>query len=107
MENNMPGFMVVILIGAIIGLVARFLYPGRNTAHGFILTTVLGIAGATLATYTWRWVGWIESNQLADPISMVVGAIIVLFIWNHLALYGIVRDPGRSVDQNKPPPPKA
>jgi uncharacterized membrane protein YeaQ/YmgE (transglycosylase-associated protein family) len=106
-ETKMPGFMVVILIGVIIGFIARFLYPGRNTPHGFILTTVLGIAGATLATYVGRWIGWIEPNQLADPISMIVGAIIVLFSWNHLALYGIVRDPGRAADQNTPPPPEA
>jgi uncharacterized membrane protein YeaQ/YmgE (transglycosylase-associated protein family) len=103
----MPGFMVVILIGAVIGLIARLLYPGPNTPHGFILTTALGIAGASVATFLGRWIGWLEPNQLADPISMIVGAIIVLFIWNHLAVYGIVRDPGRSVDRKTPPPPDA
>ena len=44
----MPGFMFVIIIGAIVGFVARILYPGPNTVHGFILTTFLGIIGAAL-----------------------------------------------------------
>lgn len=39
-------------------------------------------------------VGFVEKNQLADPVSMVVGAIIVLFIWDRLGAYGLVREPG-------------
>jgi uncharacterized membrane protein YeaQ/YmgE (transglycosylase-associated protein family) len=90
----MPGFVVVILIGVVVGFVARLVYPGPNTPHGFILTTVLGVCGATLATFIGRFVGWLASNELADPISMVVGAMIVLFIWNQLAAYDFVTDPG-------------
>lgn len=90
----MPGFIVIILIGAIIGFIARFLYPGPNTPHGFILTTVLGVVGASLATFFYRFIGLIDSNRLADPFSMIAGALIVLFIWNRLAVYGLVTDPG-------------
>lgn len=90
----MPGFMVVILIGAAVGIVARILYPGPNTVHGFILTTVIGVAGATLATYIARNLGFVRLNQLADPISMVLGSMFLLFIWNRLAAKRIVRDPG-------------
>jgi uncharacterized membrane protein YeaQ/YmgE (transglycosylase-associated protein family) len=94
----MPSFIVVIIIGAIIGFVARFIYPGPNTLHGFILTTVLGIFGAALVTFTYRYLGLIESNRLADPISMVAAAIIVLFVWNRLAAYNVVSDPGMHHD---------
>jgi uncharacterized membrane protein YeaQ/YmgE (transglycosylase-associated protein family) len=90
----MPGFIVVVLIGAIVGFVSRFLYPGPNTPHGFVLTTVLGVCGAALATFTYRFIGLIASNELADPISMVVAAMLMLLIWNRLAVYDVVRDPG-------------
>ena len=90
----MPSFIVVIIIGAVVGFIARYIYPGPNTPHGFILTIVLGISGAALATFIYRYFGWIENNGLADPISMVVAAIIVLFIWNRLAEYNFVTDPG-------------
>ena len=90
----MPWFIVVIIIGAAVGFVARYLYPGPNTLHGFILTIVLGICGATLATCSYRSFGWIEPNRLADFISMVAAATIVLFVWNRLAAYDVVSDPG-------------
>jgi uncharacterized membrane protein YeaQ/YmgE (transglycosylase-associated protein family) len=90
----MPSFVAVIIIGAVVGFVARYLYPGPNTMYGFILTTVLGVCGAALATFTYRSFGWIESNRLADFISMVAAATIVLFAWNRLAAYDVVSDPG-------------
>lgn len=98
----MPGFMVVIIIGAVVGFIARLMYPGRNTLHGFVLTVILGVAGASLATFLGRTFGWIEPKTLADPISMVIGSIIILFIWNHLALFGLVSDPGRTTETDRP-----
>jgi uncharacterized membrane protein YeaQ/YmgE (transglycosylase-associated protein family) len=98
----MPAFITIILIGLVVGFVARLLYPGPNTPHGFILTIVLGVAGASLATFIGRATGWIESNRLADPISMVFGALIVLFIWNRLVMSCIVRDPGMPADPGAP-----
>jgi uncharacterized membrane protein YeaQ/YmgE (transglycosylase-associated protein family) len=97
----MPSFIAVIIIGAIVGLVARFLYPGPNTMHGFILTTVLGIGGAALATFSYRSFGWIEPNRLADFISMAVASTIVLFAWNRLAAYDVVSDPGMHHDRKE------
>ena len=79
----MPIFVTCILIGAAIGFVAQFFYPGSKKAVGFILTAVLGIIGAALATVFF-----------ANPISIVIGAIIVLFIWERLVAYGLVRAPG-------------
>ena len=90
----MPTFVACILIGAVVGFIARLFYPGPKKPLGFILTTVLGIIGAALATVVARALGFVESNQLAGPISMVVGAIIVLFIWDRLVAYGLVREPG-------------
>jgi uncharacterized membrane protein YeaQ/YmgE (transglycosylase-associated protein family) len=90
----MPTFITCIFIGAVIGFVARFFYPGPKTPSGFVLTTVLGIIGAGLATLFAHTVGYLQKDQLADPISMVIGAVIVLFIWNRLVAYGLVRDPG-------------
>ena len=98
----MPGFIFVILIGAGVGFIARYLYPGPNTPHGFILTTILGIAGASLATFVGQYLNWLEPRHLADPISMVVGAIIILFIWNRLVVYHIVPDPGTRSNRSEP-----
>jgi uncharacterized membrane protein YeaQ/YmgE (transglycosylase-associated protein family) len=98
----MPAFIVIIFIGGAVGFVARFLYPGPNTVHGFVLTTVLGVAGAALATFIERYFDLIPMRQLADPISMIVGAIIVLFVWNRLANYRIVHDPGMHAHSHEP-----
>jgi uncharacterized membrane protein YeaQ/YmgE (transglycosylase-associated protein family) len=88
----MPTFITCILIGAAVGFVARFLYPGRRTPSGLMTTTVLGVLGAALGTVFAHTLGYVGTNQLADPISMVIGALIVLFIWNRLIAYGLVRD---------------
>ena len=96
----MPGFMVVILMGTAIGFVARLLYPGPNTVHGFVLTTVLGVSGALLATGVERFLGYSGPNNLAHPLSMLGGAIIILIAWNLLATSDVVEDPGIHYEQN-------
>jgi len=83
----------IILIGFIAGLIARFLSPGANNPSGFILTTVLGIAGAFVATFLGQLVGWYRADQGAGFIAATVGALIVLFIWNRLVAHGAIRDP--------------
>ncbi|MDO9412584.1 MAG: GlsB/YeaQ/YmgE family stress response membrane protein [Pseudolabrys sp.] len=74
-----------IIIGFIAGLVARFLHPGSNEPSGFILTTILGIVGAFVATYIGQAMGWYQAGQSAGFIGAVLGAILVLFIWSMLA----------------------
>ncbi len=69
-----------ILIGFVIGMVARLLKPGRDVS-GFVLTTVLGIAGAFVGTYIGQTIGLYASGQPAGFIMSVVGAIILLVIW--------------------------
>ena len=69
-----------IIIGFFAGLIARAIHPGDDKA-GFIVTTVLGIIGALLATYLGRALGWYTDGEAAGFIMSVVGAIIVLFLY--------------------------
>lgn len=75
----------IILIGFVAGIVARLLSPGPNRPTGFLLTTALGIVGAFLATFIGQTVGWYRPDQGAGFIGAIVGAVIVLFIWNRIA----------------------
>jgi uncharacterized membrane protein YeaQ/YmgE (transglycosylase-associated protein family) len=75
------GILWTILIGFIAGIIAKFVTPGKNEPQGFILTTVLGIVGAFVATYLGQAVGWYQAGEGAGLIGAVVGAVIVLLIW--------------------------
>jgi uncharacterized membrane protein YeaQ/YmgE (transglycosylase-associated protein family) len=88
------GIIWIIVIGFVAGIIARFLSPGPNNPTGFILTTVLGIAGAFLATFIGQTVGWYKLDQGAGFIAATVGALVVLFIWNRLVAHRVIRDPG-------------
>ncbi|MDR6861198.1 GlsB/YeaQ/YmgE family stress response membrane protein [Variovorax guangxiensis] len=72
-----------ILIGFVAGLVARAIKPGDDSA-GFIVTTLIGIAGSLIATYLGQAMGWYQAGQGAGFIASVVGAIVLLFIWGML-----------------------
>jgi uncharacterized membrane protein YeaQ/YmgE (transglycosylase-associated protein family) len=75
-----------ILIGFIVGVIAKFLMPGdKYEPKGLILTTILGIVGAFAATYLGQAVGWYGPGQSAGFIGGVVGAIIVLAVYGFLA----------------------
>ena len=84
----------IIIIGFVAGLIARFLAPGPNNPTGLILTTLLGIAGAFLATFIGQAIGWYRPDQGAGFIGATVGAILVLFIWNRLVASHVISDPG-------------
>ena len=73
--------IMAIIIGFIVGLVARFLMPGRDPM-GFVLTTLLGIVGSLLATFIGQAMGWYAAGQTAGFIGAVIGAIIVLGIFH-------------------------
>lgn len=90
----MGGFLWIILIGFIAGIIARMLSPGPNNPSGFILTTLLGIAGAFLATWIGQALGYYSPNQGAGFIMATIGALLVLFIWNRLVARRIISDPG-------------
>jgi uncharacterized membrane protein YeaQ/YmgE (transglycosylase-associated protein family) len=75
-----------IIIGFVAGLIAKFLLPGnKNEPSGFILTTLLGIAGAFVATYLGQALGWYKAGEGAGIIGAIVGAIIVLVVWGIFA----------------------
>lgn len=71
-----------IIIGFIAGVIAKLVTPGRNEPSGFIMTTLLGVAGAFLATFIGQGLGWYRADQGAGLIGAVVGAVIVLVIWS-------------------------
>ena len=74
-------FIWIIVIGFVAGIIAKLIHPGPNEPSGFILTTLLGIAGAFVATFLGQAVGWYRTDQGAGLIGAVVGAIIVLVVW--------------------------
>ena len=98
------GILWIVIIGFVAGLIARWLAPGPNEPSGFILTTILGIGGAFLATFIGQAVGWYQADQGAGLIGATVGALVVLFIWHRLVSRGTIgdvvktpADPGRGV----------
>jgi uncharacterized membrane protein YeaQ/YmgE (transglycosylase-associated protein family) len=92
MEEAM-NILWIIIIGFVAGIIARFFAPGPNNPQGFILTTILGIVGAFLATFIGQTIGWYRLDQGAGLIGAVVGAVVVLFIWHRLVARGVVKDP--------------
>jgi uncharacterized membrane protein YeaQ/YmgE (transglycosylase-associated protein family) len=75
------GIIWTIIIGFLAGLVAKFITPGRDPS-GFIITTLLGIVGAVVATYLGQAIGWYRAGEGAGFIGAVVGAVILLAVYN-------------------------
>ena len=74
-----------IIIGFVAGVIAKFIMPGDNEPSGFILTAILGIVGAFVATFLGQALGWYSANEGAGLIGAVVGAIIVLVVYGMVA----------------------
>jgi uncharacterized membrane protein YeaQ/YmgE (transglycosylase-associated protein family) len=75
-----------VIIGFVAGVIAKLLHPGsKYEPSGFILTTLLGIVGAFVATYLGQAVGWYKAGEEAGFIGAIVGAIIVLVVWGLIA----------------------
>ena len=79
------GIIWTIIIGFVAGVIAKFIMPGDNEPAGFILTTILGIVGAFVATFLGQALGWYRPGEGAGLIGAVVGAIIVLLIYGMIA----------------------
>lgn len=73
------GIITTIIVGLIVGALARWLMPGEQKM-GWILTCLLGIAGAFVAGYVGQALGWYEVGQPAGWIMSVIGAVVLLFI---------------------------
>jgi uncharacterized membrane protein YeaQ/YmgE (transglycosylase-associated protein family) len=80
-ENSDMGIIWTIIIGFVAGVIAKLIMPGKNEPSGFILTTILGIVGAFLATFLGQALGWYRADEGAGLIGATLGAIIVLAIW--------------------------
>jgi uncharacterized membrane protein YeaQ/YmgE (transglycosylase-associated protein family) len=74
----------IILIGFIAGVIAKLVAPGEKKPEGFILTTVLGIVGAFVATYLGQAIGWYGPDQQAGLIGAIVGAVLILLVWGYI-----------------------
>ena len=79
------GILWTIIIGFVAGVIAKFIMPGDNEPTGFILTAILGIIGAFVATYLGQALGWYRPGEGAGLIGAVVGAVIVLLIYSMVA----------------------
>jgi len=79
------GIVWTIVIGLVAGVIAKFITPGENEPSGFIMTTLLGIAGAFLATWLGQALGWYSAGEGAGLVGAVVGAVIVLLVWGAVA----------------------
>jgi uncharacterized membrane protein YeaQ/YmgE (transglycosylase-associated protein family) len=77
------GIIMTIIIGLVVGFVAKFLKPGKDPA-GLIMTILIGIAGSFIATFLGKTMGWYQPGQTAGFIGSIIGAIILL------VLYGLV-----------------
>jgi uncharacterized membrane protein YeaQ/YmgE (transglycosylase-associated protein family) len=93
-ERRIATMLHVLLVGLVAGFLARLLSPGPNNPTGFILTIVLGIVGAFLATFIGQAIGHYGPNQGAGYITATIGAVVVLFIWNRLVARRVISDPG-------------
>ena len=79
------GIVWTIIIGFVAGIVAKFVMPGSNEPSGFVLTTILGIIGAFLATFLGQALGWYAPGEGAGLIGAIVGAVLVLAIWGMIS----------------------
>lgn len=72
--------LYTIFIGLVVGIIAKLLMPGKDPG-GFIITTLIGIAGAMLAKFIGQAMNWYEAGESAGFIASVVGAIILLLLY--------------------------
>ena len=86
--------LYILIVGAVAGILARMISPGPNNPGGFILTIVLGIVGAFLATFVGQLIGHYGPDQGAGFITATIGALVVLFIWNRLVASHVIPDIG-------------
>ena len=79
------GILWTIIIGFVAGVIAKFLMPGPNEPSGFVVTTILGIVGAFVASFLGQALGWYGPGEGAGLMGAVVGAVVVLAAWGMFA----------------------
>jgi uncharacterized membrane protein YeaQ/YmgE (transglycosylase-associated protein family) len=78
------GILWTIIIGFVVGVVAKIVVPGRNEPSGFVLTTILGILGAFAASYLGQALGWYSADEGAGFIGAIIGAVLILLLWSFI-----------------------
>jgi uncharacterized membrane protein YeaQ/YmgE (transglycosylase-associated protein family) len=73
------GLITTIVVGLIVGAIARFIMPGEQKM-GWILTILLGIGGSLAAGFIGQALGWYQAGQGAGWIASVIGALVLLFV---------------------------
>ncbi|MGE5491543.1 MAG: GlsB/YeaQ/YmgE family stress response membrane protein [Actinomycetota bacterium] len=79
----MMGILGTILIGLVVGIIAKLIHPGRDDL-GLIVTILLGIAGSLVAGFVGQAVGWYKPGETAGFIASVIGAVVLLVIYTRL-----------------------
>ncbi len=79
------GIIWTIIIGLIAGIVAKFIVPGNREPAGFVVTALLGVVGAFVATFLGQAIGWYQPGEGAGLIGAIVGAVIILVVWGFMA----------------------
>jgi uncharacterized membrane protein YeaQ/YmgE (transglycosylase-associated protein family) len=79
------GILGAIIIGGIVGFLAKLITPGDPKPRGFILTIVLGIVGGIVATFLGQAIGFYQPGEPAGFFGALIGAIIILLIWRQVA----------------------
>ena len=83
----MLGLLITIIVGFIVGVIAKLIMPGKENM-GFVMTTLLGIAGSIVATYAGQAVGWYQAGQGAGWIGSIIGAFVLLWIYHKIQSRG-------------------
>jgi len=81
----------VIVVGFVVGLIAKFLVPGKNEPQGFIWTVIIGIVGSLLANWVGEQLGLYQPDSGIHWIGAIVGSVVLLII------YGFIMRSRRSV----------
>lgn len=79
----MLGLIATIVVGFIVGVIAKLIMPGKENM-GFVVTTLLGIVGSLAATYAGKAIGWYEAGEGAGWIGSIVGAFVLLWIYQKM-----------------------
>jgi len=82
----MFAFISWIVFGLVVGIFAKLLMPGRDPG-GFLVTILLGIAGAVIGGFIGRLLGWYGPSQGAGFLMSVLGAFLLLFLWRRFGFY--------------------
>jgi uncharacterized membrane protein YeaQ/YmgE (transglycosylase-associated protein family) len=84
----------ILLIGFIAGVLARLIMPGPNKPQGFVLTTLLGVAGALLASFVGEAAGLLPFGRGAGLVGATIGSLAILVVWRLLVTSETIRDHG-------------